>query len=322
MRFGYEMGGGGVTAIDSTRRRWLAVLLAFLLGTAMVFVAASPVSAGGPVNAVWDDDTGVVHPWGTAASVADGVHTEDDLKFVQMQAGSTITLVFPGDYFAVPDGTTGADLRIDIFDPDFPAIGEVFGSADGVSWVSFGDQVDTANIDIDLDDEGTGPIKYVKLEQNLNCSPGVGESGFCIDQAHPTLGFDLDAVIALHAEEFDLLCEAEETCEFEDPEGEWEANITCDDDCTVVFNDDNGDLADLTVDSESAYKIVLVSTGMGTPSGLAEVEVSGAVPASKNGILEMCTGGDTTNCVKITRIESPHTQYCVFFGGEPNFKFR
>ena len=42
MQFGYGV-GGGTTAIESARRRWLTVLLAFLLGAAMVLAVATPV---------------------------------------------------------------------------------------------------------------------------------------------------------------------------------------------------------------------------------------------------------------------------------------
>ena len=41
MQFGYGV-GGSATAIDSIRRRWLVVLLAFLVAMAMVLVAAFP----------------------------------------------------------------------------------------------------------------------------------------------------------------------------------------------------------------------------------------------------------------------------------------
>lgn len=143
-----------------------------------------PVSAA-TQNAVFDSNTDTIH-LSSGASIADAVAVPDDGKFIQMGAGSTITLKFPGSYVAKPDGTSAADLRIDIYDALYRADAKVFVSLNGTDWTSLGVKSDTANIDIDLD--GIGSVKYVKLDQANNY----------IDPAYPDLGFDLDAVVALN----------------------------------------------------------------------------------------------------------------------------
>lgn len=135
-------------------------------------------------NAVYESHTGNIYP--SSGTIVNAVAVPDDGLFVQMGAGSTITMVFPGNYVAAPDGTSAADLQINIFDALFSASAEVFVSMNGTTWTDLGLYSDTANIDLDL----TGSaVKYVKLDQN----------GYYIDPAYPDLGFDLDAVVALNA---------------------------------------------------------------------------------------------------------------------------
>jgi hypothetical protein len=122
-----------------------------------------------------------------AGSIALCVATPDDEKFVQMGPGSWIIMKFPGNYAAVPDGTSAPDLRVDTYDVPFPADAEISVSLNGTAWIVVGTYADTANIDLDL--EVNGPVKYVKINQGANY----------IDPAYPTLGFDLDAVVALNA---------------------------------------------------------------------------------------------------------------------------
>ena len=137
-------------------------------------------------NAEYVSHIGNIYPSGTG-SISEAVGTPDDEKFVQMDVGSNITLKFPGDYAALPNGTNAPDLQVNIYDALFPASAEIFVSLDGTTWVSKGVFSDTANIDLDVD--GTSPVKYVKIDQDDNP----------IDQTYPTLGFDLNAVVALNA---------------------------------------------------------------------------------------------------------------------------
>jgi len=154
-----------------------------LLGILLLLVFASPVFAALP-NADYFSHTGAMTPSG--GTIMEAVAAPDDGKFIQMDAGSTITLKFPGTALAMPDGTAAPDLRIDIFDALFLANAEILVSFDGIVWTSMGIYPDTANIDLNL--EIAGPVKYVKIDQN----------GHDIHSDYPTLGFDLDAVVALN----------------------------------------------------------------------------------------------------------------------------
>jgi hypothetical protein len=160
---------------------------------ALALLAVSGAAAAMP-NAEYYSHSGTITV-SAGASIADAISAPDDGKFVQMAPGSEIVMRFPDHGAAVPDGTGAADLRVDIFDAIFEALAEVHVSLDGAAWTSLGLYADTANIDLDL--EVNGPVKWVKIVQNELCDPGVAASGFCIDQAFPTLGFDLDAVVAL-----------------------------------------------------------------------------------------------------------------------------
>jgi len=160
-----------------------AILLMVALVLALV-VPAAPVAAA-TQNAVYDSHGGNIYP--TGGTITEAVAAPDDGKFVQMDVESWIIMKFPGNWAAVPDGTSAADLQIDIYDALYSADAEIFVSLDGSTWTSMGVHADTANIDLDLN--GTGPVKYVKVDQgNHN-----------IDPTYPTLGFDLDAVVALNA---------------------------------------------------------------------------------------------------------------------------
>jgi PKD repeat protein len=123
-----------------------------------------------------------------APTIADAIAFPDDGKFIQLAPNSSVTLKFPGHEAAVPDGTTSPDLRIDTYDVPYQADAEIFVSLNGSDWTSVGVHPDTSNIDLDLY-EVDGPVKYVKVDQ----------ANHYIDQAYPTLGFDLDGVVALNA---------------------------------------------------------------------------------------------------------------------------
>jgi hypothetical protein len=163
-----------------TKTILLGVILVTLLATVGTVMADTQ-------NAVYDSHTGNIYP--TGGTIAEAVAAPDDGKFIQMDVGSTIILKFPGDYAAVPDGTSAADLQVNIYDALFPASAEIFVSLDGSTWTSVGVYSDTANIDLDL---VGSPVKYVKIDQDSKY----------IDPAYPHLGFDLDAVVALNAVHF------------------------------------------------------------------------------------------------------------------------
>lgn len=156
----------------------LAVMMALAL-------TLSPVTAA-PTYAAYFSHTGTMTIV-SASTIAEAVSTPYDGKFVQLAPYSSVTLKFPGNYAAVPDGTSAPDLQVDIFDEFFPASAEISVSLNGTNWTSVGVYSDVANIDLDL--EARGPVKYVKIDQGNNY----------IDPAYPTLGFDLDGVAALNA---------------------------------------------------------------------------------------------------------------------------
>ena len=160
------------------------ILLGLMIVIAMTLAVVPALAA--TQNAALDSSSGTIYV-SVGASIADAVGVPDDGKFVQMGAGSIIIMKFPSDYVAAPDGTSAADLQVDIFDALFPASAEISVSLDGSAWTSLGVFSDTANIDLDI--EGVGSVKYVKIDQGANY----------IDPAYPDLGFDLDAVVALNA---------------------------------------------------------------------------------------------------------------------------
>ena len=165
-------------------KKIFAIGLALVLVLTLGLVTTASVLAAMP-NADYQSHSGTIHTQG--GTIAECVAAPDDSKFVQMDVGSSIIMRFPGNWAAVPDGTLAPDLRVDTYDAIYQADAEILVSLDGSTWTSMGVFADTANIDLDLN--GTGPVKYVMVDQN----------GYYIDPAYPTLGFDLDAVVALNA---------------------------------------------------------------------------------------------------------------------------
>jgi len=161
----------------------LTVVLAMaLLVNSFVAAATSTAAYYSHIGNIYIQGTYTV---GDAATIGAQIAAPDDGKFVQLGPGSYLILRFPGYTAAKPDGTTAADLRIDIFDAAFRADADIYGSLNGTNWIYLGEFADTANIDLDL----IGPLKYVKVDQGTNY----------IDPAYPLLGFDLDAVVALNS---------------------------------------------------------------------------------------------------------------------------
>jgi hypothetical protein len=165
-------------------RRPLFAILALVLVLGMAPQMATPAAAL-PYAEYHSHGGGNFYP--TGGTVAEAVATPYDGKFVQLGVESWVVLKFPDGYVAAPDGTPAPDLLIDIYDAIYDAYAEIYVSLDGSTWTSLGVHVDTANIDLDL--EGTGPVKYVMVDQADNY----------IDPAYPDLGFDLDGVDALNS---------------------------------------------------------------------------------------------------------------------------
>jgi hypothetical protein len=124
----------------------------------------------------------------TGGTISEAIATPDDGKFIQLAPNSWVTLKFPGNYAAAPDGTSAADLRIDTFDTLYQADAKIYVSLNGSVWTYVGTFADTANIDLDLL-AVDGPVKYVKVDQGTEY----------IAPPYLDLGFDLDSVVALNA---------------------------------------------------------------------------------------------------------------------------
>ncbi len=161
------------------------LLISSIVIIALVFVVISV--AASTTNAEYYAHDGSISTWGGASSIADAVSTPGDGKFVQLAPESWITLRFPSHSAAVPDGTSAPDLRIDTYDVEYRADSEIFVSLDGVNWTSVGVWADTADIDLDLN--GDGPVKFVKVDQ----------ADHFIDAQYSELGFDLEGVVALNS---------------------------------------------------------------------------------------------------------------------------
>lgn len=285
MRTRYEV-GGGATAIGMGRR-WLAVLLAFALGAALVALAASPARAdNGTVNAEYLSHSGTLHA--TGGPIPDVVEAPDDGEFLQMQPTSHIVMEFTEDV-AAPDGTADADLRIDTYDAPYPAIAKVKGSIDGDSWTLLATVNDSdaygeggcdetpgpdCGTDIDLDALGVGQVKYVKIVQDNDCEgvwdPDAGIEGIfyedvCTSQRGGLghLGFDLDAVVALNYEPYEPV----DTCDPDIPG-----------DCTAT--DDNGTTATIECLDEECPEIILAPAENPGEDAKASFDVLDADPGS------------------------------------------
>ncbi len=176
-------GGHGASGGRKIISIFSALAMSLMSFGSLVAMPATALAA--TQNAVYDSLTGTVYPVG--GTTVDAVAVPDDGKFIQMDVGSAIILKFPSPYVAMPDGTHALDLEINTYDALYPASAEISVSLDGSTWTSLGVHSDTANIDLNL--EATGPVKYVKVDQGNNY----------IDPAYPTLGFDLDAVVALNS---------------------------------------------------------------------------------------------------------------------------
>ncbi|MBN2558890.1 MAG: hypothetical protein JXB33_09070, partial [Clostridia bacterium] len=146
-------------------KKVLSIFLSVTLILGLVISTPSQVKAA-TINAEYlEHGDGIIYP--TGGTIEQCTAIPDDGKFVQMGPNSWITLRFPGNYAAVPDGTSAADLRIDTYDVPYRADAEILVSLNGTNWISVGLWPDTANIDLDLAGVD-GPVKYVKIDQGSN----------------------------------------------------------------------------------------------------------------------------------------------------------
>lgn len=109
-----------------------------------------------------------------------------DTDFIQISDSSSVTLKFV-DNKAVP--AAGPDIRIHIYDTEFPAFADISVSQDCTTFTSLGLFEDDQTIDLEIESALYPFVKCVKLTDQV-----AGGDPF------PTLGFDLDAVEALHSQ--------------------------------------------------------------------------------------------------------------------------
>ena len=126
-----------------------------------------------------------------AASLVTGApDSPPALNFIQISDNSDIILKFVNN--KVVD-RSGADIRIYVYDDLYPAYAS-FAIARGpdcasASYVSVGTYVDTSNVSIDISSSRLGSVQCLKITD-------LTSEG----DPYPQLGFDLDAVEALHSE--------------------------------------------------------------------------------------------------------------------------
>jgi len=126
-----------------------------------------------------------------AASLVTGApDSPPALNFIQISDNSTIILKFANNMVV---DRSGADIRVYVYDNLFPAYAN-FSVARGpdcasANYVNVGTYVDTSNVSIDISGSRLGRVQCLKITDL------VAEG-----DPYPQLGFDLDAVEALHSE--------------------------------------------------------------------------------------------------------------------------
>jgi hypothetical protein len=158
-------------------------LFVTLLGAVMLVALVVTPATASSVFASYDSSGGTI--WVSGGTVASAV-AADDADFVQLDNGAYVKFAFPAGWDAVPDGTSAPDLTVYVVDDLYAANGyvDLTLALDGTV-VQAGLFPDTADVQIDLDALGTGPVHFVKVTQ-----------GPLQDPAYPHLGFDLNAVSA------------------------------------------------------------------------------------------------------------------------------
>jgi hypothetical protein len=105
------------------------------------------------------------------------------------------------------------------------------------------------------------------------------------------------------------------------------ADLECGAQCAYLQNPVSGTtVADITVFEDGTIVFTLETTGKGPPPGSAFVEVDlngdGDFNDPGEGPLPPCGTNGPPKCVHINRIHGNHTQYIVFYDGDPRFRFR
>ena len=105
-------------------------------------------------------------------------------------------------------------------------------------------------------------------------------------------------------------------------ENTFTADLGCGATCSFLLGAVSGTtVADITVFEDGSITLVLETTGKGPAPGEAFVEVFDD-DGNSLGNLPPCGVNGPPKCVHINRIHGNHTQYIVFWVGDPRFRFR
>lgn len=316
---------GWESAVDrasSSRARWLIVILAFLLAATALLVSAPARAQTTDAGEIalnerfidWVDRDDTVHLF------ADALVPGGDATDIFVPAGSTVVFGFEFSGPSVEDledflESGGADIDVSINSgPDQSANSgyqEPFtapAASSGPAWQWDHDGDGTGDGNGNGLGDWIGPILFFRYESMV------------LPEGTTTFEFDLGGLTDTITVE--TSCEAAETCDFEDPEGEWEAAITCDDDCDVVVHDPGSNVADIEVTDDTEFTMVLRTTAKGPPPGRARVDKIDPVTEEVIDTLPKCTGKTPVDCVKIIRIKGARTQYTLILDEDPRFRFR
>jgi hypothetical protein len=109
-------------------------------------------------------------------------------------------------------------------------------------------------------------------------------------------------------------------------ESTFTADLECGDTCSYLLGAVSGTtVADITVFEDGSIVLVLETIGKGPAPGSASVQVDinndGDFDDEGEGPLAPCGVNGPPKCVHINRINGNHTQYTVFYSGDPRFVF-
>jgi hypothetical protein len=329
MQYGYGV-GGGATAIESTRRRWVAVLLAIFVVGAVVLVSATLAFASSSgeedLQPGWDNHPageGTVEWSSSNSGELEVTYTIEggpgdstfDVGLIQTDVGDGVMLtgVVGGSF-----DFTG--IGIGPFTREFQTVGPYN------AWI-FGEEFTTS------DDDGFGDGS---VTVTLTGNPGTYDVQFIVlPDGTTTPSYESAGVFGTTVEVtiIDGSCDpaVEGDCSEEDESGSGADVLCVDGNCLPVIltpEDPGDDNASFSVDTLANPKgevfemvVTMATRALSTPPGKAEVEMD---PDDGDPfILDRCTQTDEENCVvSITRIRGGLTQYTIRFAVDPRFRFR
>ena len=289
-------------APNVTARRILIVLLAFAMAVAVTFVASVAPADAAKDKKEYAAEVGT--PPSSVAAIVGGPGSGTTVTFTNVSDTSTqlagsFSVAFPSPDFTV----TAASLTSS--SGHAWSVLSTSGNTVVVSADSGGERLgilETVVVDVDFDAPASGSFQLTTAADQQAGGVFSGGNEFKLVGPEPTLVIPTPCVAP---------CELGE-------DNVWGALLTCTD-CAFIINLAGEDIANFDVlftGAEGTITIVMTTFKKGPAPGEAEVEVNGK-------ILPDCgIGGEEVNCVHINRVQGNHTQYTVFWNGDPNFRFR